>query len=310
MKRYVEWDGDWVVQPPGIMTNVAIDLMVLRAKYEILRDEICRALLDRPSAGAVTARPLLPAAFVFRVQIGKGASVEHPEQGWQAEDDLGFLVPVVVTTGHLPEFAALVPYIFVDNWVGMITGREVFGFPKQMATFGAVSGDLSVDAIVAPDNPGDQAIPKRIIALEGLHSARRKPLNGDLVEGIIRRIFDHLGCPEELESEEVLPLRDSTKLSAKYVFLKQFRDAHDTAAACYQAIVRAPVEVRVREAHIITSPVTVRLPPRTRLEIARKLGLTTSNPGSFVAELGFSMRVEMAISPGSILWSACPEAAA
>jgi len=293
---YAKWDGDdWVVQPPGRTTGVTLDVYVLRADLDALRHNICKAMINDPTGGAVTVSPLLPAAFLFRVQIEKGWSVGHEEQGWQPENDVGFFVPVRLN--ERPEFAALVPYIFVDNWVGLISGRELFGFPKQLGDFDETADRLTVEAIVAPDRPGDQAIAQMVFGIPDLGKAAARQLDGNVVLHILEMVLEHLGAANL--SSEILPNADPMSFRLKYLFLKQFRDAAEPGKACYQAVVRAPVDVQIHKVAVVTSPIKIDLPPRASLQMAQTLGLKDTE-----STLALRVKAEMAIPPGEVLWTA------
>src|SRR5262249_29404306 len=56
--------------------------------------------------------------------------------GWMHEIDVAFWVPVVAFNGGAIESIAwFLPYVFVNNGWAMATGREIYGFPKELGSF-------------------------------------------------------------------------------------------------------------------------------------------------------------------------------
>jgi hypothetical protein len=149
------------------------------------------------------------------------------------------------------------PYVFVDNPMSYLGGRETYGYAKTMARFEpadgvgerqrveAFGGDfgrdegagwrtfLDISASGAPEAGSDGAG-----ALEGPAS-----LIGEIAPELLER---------NAEGEVVLPglrlasslLDDMLEGRIRQVFLKQFRDASEGTRACYQSVVEAPIDVR------------------------------------------------------------------
>ncbi|MBV8894028.1 MAG: hypothetical protein JO266_19010, partial [Acidobacteria bacterium] len=66
--------------------------------------------------------------------------------GWDADHEVGFFIPLNESGGPAGERLVFwSPYIFIDSALGMVTGREIWGFRKTMGETGM------------PVNPGDPA---------------------------------------------------------------------------------------------------------------------------------------------------------
>ena len=92
----------------------------------------------------------------------------EPAQGWAAYGDIAMWVPVIDRQGILPSFKMYPVYMVVDNGSTMATGREIYGFPKEMGWFlepqiPEFIGDLAVDVTgYQTDSPTKQSIRSRL----------------------------------------------------------------------------------------------------------------------------------------------------
>jgi hypothetical protein len=139
------------------------------------------------------------------------------------------------------------PYIFIDYAIGMVTGREIWGWPKVLADISMPTDDptnprygcattyfptLSKDTRgvtgtlfqLTPNGGPDERNPEAMWrSVEDADDALRDALLGGVRAGL-RAAGSLLPC-------------------GPCIALKQFRDASDPQSACYQAICDSPVEV-------------------------------------------------------------------
>ncbi len=206
-------------------------------------------------------------------------------------------------SGYVPHHLAwFLPYLLVDEGNAIATGREVFGFNKQLAQFqkpeeiqkpeftADVLGfkQFSVDAVAqkerllelrdsssAKASQSSDLGPIKNKTADELLKHMRTDLGGGLVEFAARLINDHI------------PL----------VFLKQFRDAQNTYKACYRKIIEAPLTIQTfYEGGIFLEPYTLNISPLVSHPLAQNLGLDAVEQKS---TLGAWMKVDFLLGNGT-----------
>jgi hypothetical protein len=309
MAAYVHRDGDWVLRPPGRLDDVTMHLFVLRASTPQLQ-ALCDRFINAPSGNAVTAAPLFaqfPFVLVTVADIARGYSqdVEDDDWGWMPERDVGVFVPVALQSGGQQRVANLLPYLYVDNFVAVLIGREVFGFPKMLAdiAIGASPFSCTVQSTVqAAPNPwqaagsGTVATVQQVLPLPGL------PLPGllaDAVTAIATALFTVAGLPgPPPPAFTAVPM----------AFLKQFRSASNRTDACHQSIVLAEAAVdsftggRLWLPVFGASPFALTFPPAHSVKIAATLGLGAGPVHHPL--LAARLQVSFSLPHGTVLWSA------
>ena len=152
-----------------------------------------------------------------------------------------------------------VPYIFVDNPMSYLGGRETYGYAKTMAKFNpadAVGEHVTMEAFGGNFGRDEGAAwrpfwrSRRSAPTTGFRSGRSR---------VRRACTPARGRPARRQRGGEIVLAD-LRLTAELIesmlagqvhqlFLKQFRDAVDGTRACYQSVVEAPVNVlRVEQA--------------------------------------------------------------
>jgi hypothetical protein len=131
----------------GSLSRVRFQVFPLaaeRAQLQTFCDEWFNNLI--PPEVAVF-RPAFPFVFCTALHYGEMGTDFIWKTGVLTQNELYFLVPLDRyrwRDGRLEfvEHCATTPYIFVDNSLSAVAGRERFGFPKQECRFNATSNDL------------------------------------------------------------------------------------------------------------------------------------------------------------------------
>jgi hypothetical protein len=176
--------------------------------------------------------------------------------GWEPDHETAFFIPLVEKQAGTSEPVKLVmwiPYLLIDSTIGMLTGREVWGFNK---TYGETS---------MPQNPDDAArftskttiFPVLNDRCKGefrtLVQMQRTGSLGTLksiwndTKSVLSAIKDGLG-PWTVSWKDELELAvDLLKLAyerqAPFINLKQFRDATYSDRACLTQLVECDFSV-------------------------------------------------------------------
>jgi uncharacterized protein with NAD-binding domain and iron-sulfur cluster len=260
---YVEYGGRATSPGPFLSVGGRLRSFLLQGDEERIGD-IVRRTLDEPAGPRIAYRALGSRVLLMVGGFERVSSMTSPFDRWGTvrEIQASFWVPVVAGRDLGDVFVAerlglAVPYIFVDNPMSYLGGREMYGYAKTMGrfdppdglgermrleTFGGTFGRdegadwrpfMEIGAAGGGDGDGEDEGE----ALDGPAELARH-LAGDLLQ-------------RNAEGEVVLPgLRFTAALvddllggRIRQVFLKQFRDAADGSRACYQSVVEAPIEV-------------------------------------------------------------------
>jgi hypothetical protein len=132
---YVERGGRQVWRPPYSAQGADLFGFVLDADPKAI-DELLRHDLNEPSGGAVDYRCAHPSIVVLFARIDSLTSTDKPdsERGYVSELEVSVwcLVADVAVANRLLWY---LPYVFVTPGQAVASGREVFGYPKQMGYF-------------------------------------------------------------------------------------------------------------------------------------------------------------------------------
>ena len=215
-----------------------------------------QAWLDRtfaqPSGGAVAYRVLGDRVFLSFAEIGRLALIGpgNEARGYTSEIDVTIWILAQREGLGLGGIRWIPAYLFVDSGPALVSGREVWGFPKQLGRFdfqpprpapGCGPRTFTMDGwVVSPygadsparwatmfeARPAAPATPSGVFgSLELLADKAVERLTGDLV-GVAGRAREALG-----------------QGGMTMAFLKQFPDAADPFRACYQAVVEAAATI-------------------------------------------------------------------
>jgi uncharacterized protein with NAD-binding domain and iron-sulfur cluster len=224
---YVQNDDDWVFPAPVVLRGAGSEAFVFLADARAL-DALCA----RFSIGGATLRPwsqelpLVVLAASASADIRSG-DPRYTEWGSLSERELAVFVPVTVSQGGASFTALLCPYLFVDESAALVAGREIFGLPKELATFpawpfgGPVPMPLSVEGLVL-EHRGASATRGTILSLAPLLGVAEHEA-APVVRGRLEDLW------RELQSDGP---------AAPVVALKQFHAVEDGTSACYQALIR------------------------------------------------------------------------
>jgi uncharacterized protein with NAD-binding domain and iron-sulfur cluster len=263
LPAYVEYGGRASAPGPFLSLKGRLRSFLLEGDERRIAD-LVRRTLDEPAGPQVAYRPIGSNVLLMVGGFERVSSLASPFDRWGTVSEImaSFWVPVVAgrDLGHAflaERFGLAAPYVFVDNPMSYLGGRETYGYAKTMARFEpadgvgerqrveAFGGDFGRDEgagwrtfLDISASGAQEAGSDRAGALEGPAS-----LIGEIAPDLLER---------NAEGEVVLPglrlasslLDDMLEGRIRQVFLKQFRDASEGTRACYQSVVEAPIDVR------------------------------------------------------------------
>ncbi len=332
---YIARGGDLVMAPPLRLRSTTMYSFLVAADLGALTKMIDEQLNAVSAKAGTVYKPLFPMAAIVCASADDSASTAPPDslKGWMGERDFGIWIPVVageMEGGHWKprRLAWYLPYVFVDNVAAMVTGREVFGFFKQLAQLEMpptpwARGMFSIDALVIPTfSPSSQAEVLRLMTITssaGATDGGSAPAGSewksvreaaDALWGEIKKLmFDERGAVNgQVSDGRAISLWDLAKelletlLSGNVplVFLKQFRDAGAAAKACYQAVVEAPAHLERLYAGWFTHPHDISFTAADSHPIVRECGFAGSQLHS---SLGFWVKMDFVMQPGTVVAS-------
>lgn len=311
MGTFVEGDGNWARRHPVHLEQVILHAWAFPANRAALT-RLCTERFTAPSGGIVTVTPLLDGVLFVHADIGFVRSEDpttagEPQpgdatKGFFKEQDVGFFVPVTIQHGAQSWVGALVPYLWVDNVIGVLSGREVYGFPKEL---GKITLDAQKNCTVNAHAVPQYAVQHQIVTHDVVKLTTplppgTVPIQGNLTAvalAIAQAVVTALkGPPGSAGSFTNVPL----------LFLKQFRGATNAYDACHQCIVSAKAAINpLRRADVLVGIFSLAVPKFDSLKIADTLGLLNP-PGGFVAlntVAGFRIELDFRLPLGSELWT-------
>ena len=137
---------------PYAATNVSAVGFPLPADAPTIQALLDKYLNIAPLAEDITFQPvlvapnLLPNLCMVMMEILNYPALASTTPPWNGlgrvqQKELLFSIPVImIRAGFVVETGIFIPYIFVDDQGSMLTGREVLGLPKLLATFEIPAG--------------------------------------------------------------------------------------------------------------------------------------------------------------------------
>jgi hypothetical protein len=260
-----------------------------------------QALLDHTFAGrcpegveyrALADTVLLTFANIDRVSSFEGADAEL---GYTQEGDVVLWVLAGrYRDGQLERVLWHMAYIWVDNPIALVIGREVHGFPKALGKLGLPRSiddtrALFVDAL-AIEQRGSKMQEVRLLELERTDEEAPAKQN---TFGAFHGMFGALKVIGELSRQGLGTLITDVRAGRMpMVFLKQFRDAMQPDRACYQAVVEADATVQeLRGAGVLPGRYRLRIRDTASHKIAETLGIDSEQTlgRGFYVQMTFSM---------------------
>jgi hypothetical protein len=246
---YTAFPGELTLLPPGHFRDTSFFYFFLRADQARLQACCDRYFNDRlaTSGSSLSYRSLGCVMLAFsHVEELKSAD---PAAGTTRYKDIAFWVPLIAThTGGLPRLCLFPPAIFVDEAATMVTGRELFGLPKQLGRFQMPLAPAELSGFAAPQfrlevmgtlQPGGLRDWRTYATIAAHPDVARPSLLSRAATALseltaifdLPSVFDGVSLPDALGSSRTLGL-------------KQFRDATRPQESCYTAIVEAPLRMK------------------------------------------------------------------
>jgi uncharacterized protein with NAD-binding domain and iron-sulfur cluster len=294
--------GEQVMLPPGQMKRSRLYTFAVPADAAVMT-AFARRYLSDPTGGDIEVTAIAPYALCTYLRSDFMTSTSE-QIGTISDRECGLWIPLLEKRRglSLPRLVFWMPYVFIDNSIGMATGREIWGFRKEI-------GPVTI--------PAGEQDPARFIAQATIFRTLQTHTRGH-VEPLVRverdvplgplerawQTIEDIGLyfVERLFGAAWRGLGIEFRPSVDTINLKQFRDAADPTRACYQSVVTSPITIsRLYAAGPLDGDYWLRITRCESHTIVSDLGL----PGEETkVAFGAWLDIDMLAEAGQELWKA------
>ncbi|MEH1937623.1 MAG: hypothetical protein V7L14_28725 [Nostoc sp.] len=331
--KYIERaDGQAFNQPYDIKGTKMYGFVVEGSMAKL--QEVCDKYLNDPNNGDIEYRPATNYLILTFNKIDSLSSIYPPDydKGTVHEEETIFWMLTVVGKRVGPLFIAerlawFMPYLYVNNCPILVSGREVYGFFKQLGTFQIPDLNqepdlLTVDTLVFKEfSPKSQSLDARLLEVQRIstgdkHRAIKTWATFEEAASAIASLLFHndevaipgLQLPFNLLEyllNRVVPL----------VTLKQIRDVENSKNACYQALIESPMQLQTFYGGKLFGfngfgdQFQLKINNFASQPIVQDLGLGKGYPAgsesvNIPVKLGFVLHFDFTLKDGKTVWQA------
>ena len=328
--NYITYGGDITMQPPFQLDRPSMYSFWLKSDCSKLQKILDTRLNFTNNDKRYV--PFTSSVMLIFAETPHAYSGSDREEGFITMNEAVFWILAVEQEKEGDKWKSkrlvwFIPYIFVDNPVELIAGREVAGYPKALgqiimpkdhhytnsfvinpssfAKFG-INSEFMVNRLLSIDNQSPQTnFEKEFRTM----TEAKKALKSSL--GNFRNFLSGTGLG--ICNEAINGIGDAVRLFESFisdiltaempaVFLKQFRSASNDGKACYQAIIESAFTVNgFHGARLLkASDYTLTINDLDSFPIAKELGLVTGQQPSHALWLNLSF----ANTSGKEIWVA------
>jgi uncharacterized protein with NAD-binding domain and iron-sulfur cluster len=306
---YVEYGGRATAPSPFACDDGRLRSFLLEGDSARIAALVER-MFNGPVGRGVQYRAVGSRVMLMVGSFGRVESLTAPFDRWGSvrESQASFFIPVVAGRDLGDVFLAerllvAVPYIFVDNPMSYLGGRETFGYAKTMGRFDPADAEgdtIAIQAFGGNFGRAEGADWRDFMQISpGAERRAPAPRTTGTLPLVRHLLGDHPGL---VDAAEVIvgDIKLTTSLVADLlagrmgqVFLKQFRDAADGTRACYQAVVEAPVQIRRVESALSTRDWNIDVHPLDSHPIDQELGVVDQS-----TEIAFDIEMDFVVENG------------
>ena len=268
MIEYTERDTDLNFCPPYRITGVEALSAVRKINVDAAQEWLDETLNWRRPGESLTPKfTALPIAFVVFMHMKSMCSINPPHKAWGAVSETEMVVTLPVLEWDNEGFPSLPSMKFypivlcLDSGPALISGREVFGFPKIMGKIdmGADGGVVRTEvcrelgegithrndlllALRREKADGPASTPDSFS--KGLAEMVKDELLGEIDNSVLGHLLNLNPARKVVNFTlgGVVDLFSGLEIGQKFVFLKQFRDVANPRFACHRSVAECELE--------------------------------------------------------------------
>lgn len=315
---YVEYGGRATAPSPFACEGGEMRSLLLEGNAAAIAALVDR-LFNVPAGTGIEYRSLGSHVMMMMGNFKRIRSLTQPFDRWGAvhETQASMWIPVLAGQDFGGIFVAerllmAVPYVFVDNPMSYLGGREDYGYAKVLARFDPELGlgdHVTLEAFGGDFGRMEGADWRTLIELTS-GGARRTPGERPRHTGTMPLVELLLGNGTTVKEGEDLVMADIQFTSSliddlfagrmTQIFLKQFRDIADGTRACYQAVVEAPIQIKRVEYSLTERDWSFVLHPLDSHPIHQELGVT-SQPATIALDMEIDFILENGYEIGRVV---------
>jgi hypothetical protein len=286
--------------------------------------ELVDRMFNVPVGSGVEYRSFGSHVMMMMGNFARISSLTQPFDRWGSvgETQASLWIPVLQGRDLGGLFVAerllmAVPYVFVDNPMSYLGGREDYGYAKVMARFDPAPGlgdHVTMEVFGGDFGRAEGADWRPLVELIS-GGARRGPQQRPEQTGTMPLVELLIGGQTQLAQGQDVVLANLTLTSGliddlfagrmTQIFLKQFRDTADGTRACYQAVVEAPIQIRRITYALTERDWSLKLHPLDSHPIDRELGVT-SQQATIALDMQIDFLLENGVEIGRVTAPAAP----
>ena len=308
-QNYETYGGNFILRPPyaieqmtgyGVAVNGDLNAM------QKLCDRTLNANGTHPRYIAVAPTVL----FTF-MNMGRVRCVNPPESGhgFFTEKELNVTMLLAAIDEDGIRLVWYMPYLWLDSGAALIAGRDVYGFPKQLATvtMPLVPGDparMSANGEVLHRFGSGAATREDIVTIRrtdapNLAFASSVPNITDALAILLQSVLNI--DPGFLPIGSLLPQIQVNNLLMTW--MRQLPSFTNFKESCFRSVVEAPFSVTTfRDAGLLAGNYELVIPQHDSVNIAGELGLGTGDV-TVSAMAAYHMSFDFQFADGRELWS-------
>lgn len=319
MANYMTYGGNFMLPHPyevKDVTGYGVAVTGERKKLQALVD----FALNRAKHPSLRYWVVSPTVLFTFMQMGSLACAGDPQKGSFTEQELNvtLLLLAVDTSLGVPSVRLVwyMPYLWLDSGPALIAGRDVYGFPKQIAE--VAIPDLGQPAVFSaksevlhredgrPAMSGQTVLGVREMNA-GILEKASDTANAGAALGILGTFF---GIDENILGD-LIPIFPEINLgNLKMVFMRQLASIANFNQACFRSVAEVPFSVNFHGAGLLKGSYEVSIPYHHSVRLAHELGIATDiiapgKPGEDVlqpAKAAYHMNFDFTLGAGSDLW--------
>ncbi len=231
---YIDRCGEQVFRPPFTATVRDYYGFVVRADQKVIQARICERYFNSPLRQAGRFMGFPHVIFVFsNVENARSVARNYSELGSFSYGEAA--VWALIGDRETQQLRWFQPYIFVDDPVAMVTGREIYGFPKTLGSFRIPNGPIAPDRLwvktsIVQDRgaQGSQQLLFEVGRRPGSTAACSGCNEDDFMVQLLQMLkvnpqyFEDFEIPAEMATQFY---KDLSAMQLPLMFLKEFRSA-------------------------------------------------------------------------------------
>ncbi|MBW4678672.1 MAG: acetoacetate decarboxylase family protein [Microcoleus vaginatus WJT46-NPBG5] len=331
---YIERASEQCFRQPFDIKGTNLYGFVLEGSLHKLQ-QLCDKYLNNPANGKVHYRPATHYIILTFGTLESLSSRDQPDRDRGYIDEQEVVIWMLTMAGQqigpvfkVDRMAWFVPYIFVSNSPALVSGREVYGIPKELGGFQIPPAKTEPELFTLHAHTWKtltaqtEAKWEKLIEVSHIkkNSEAQSPKIWATYNEAVRDIAELLlGDNNTIEVPGLgLPihlLEYLIEAEVPVVMLKQFRDAEDGKKACYQAILEIPMKLsRFRGGRLLSlgdlsEKFKVSIYNFASHPIVSELGLVrgqlpAEDPINLPVKLAFELNFDFTVEDAKVIWKA------